>query len=180
MAEPTLNEVLDLMHEIAPLELAADWDNVGLLLRSDAGRKQVAKCLLTIDLTDAVVAEAEQFGADLVISYHPTIFRPVARLDAADPVHGRVVRALLAGFAVYSPHTALDAAPAGLADWLVEGAVDHSLSSHAWRRKARRGLSAMRYSITGGACRTNAGNTSHSKAQCSTQFSRVWSSASDG
>ncbi|MAD33007.1 MAG: Nif3-like dinuclear metal center hexameric protein [Planctomycetes bacterium] len=123
MAEPNLNEVLDLMHEIAPLELAAEWDNVGLLLRADAGRTQVGKCLLTIDLTDAVITEAAQFGADLVISYHPPIFRPLARLDAADPTQGRVVRALMAGFSVYSPHTALDAAPAGLADWLVEGAV---------------------------------------------------------
>ena len=123
MAAPNLAEVLDLMHELAPLELAAEWDNVGLLLRADDGRDAVGKCMLTIDLTDAVVAEAAAFGADLVISYHPPIFKPLARLDAADPTQGRVVRALLAGFAVYSPHTALDAAPAGLADWLLEGAL---------------------------------------------------------
>ena len=123
MAAPTLAEVLDLLHEIAPLELAAEWDNVGLLMRPDAGRDAVARCMLTIDLTDAVVAEAREYGADLVVSYHPPIFKPLARLDAADPTEGRVVRALLAGFAVYSPHTALDAAPAGIADWLVEGAL---------------------------------------------------------
>jgi len=123
MTAPTLAEVLDLMHEIAPLELAAEWDNVGLLLRSDVGRDQIGKCLLTIDLTEAVVAEAEQFGADLVIAYHPPIFKPMARLDAADASQRRIVRALLAGFSVYSPHTALDAAPAGLADWLIEGAL---------------------------------------------------------
>jgi len=123
MAAPNLAEVLDLMHEIAPLELAAEWDNVGLLLRSDVGCQEVSKCLLTIDLTDAVVAEAAAFGADLVIAYHPPIFKPLARLDAADAAQGRVVRALLAGFSVYSPHTALDAAPAGLADWLLEGAL---------------------------------------------------------
>lgn len=123
MAAPNLAEVLDLMHELAPLELAAEWDNVGLLLRSDPDRDQVARCLLTIDLTDAVVEEAREFGADLVIAYHPPVFKPMARLDAADPVQGRVVRALLAGFSVYSPHTALDAAPAGLADWLLEGAL---------------------------------------------------------
>jgi dinuclear metal center YbgI/SA1388 family protein len=123
MAAPTLAEVLDLLHEIAPLELAAEWDNVGLLLRSDVGRDQIGKCLLTIDLTEAVVAEAEAFGADLVLSYHPPIFKPMAKLDAADATQRRVVRALLAGFSVYSPHTALDAAPAGLADWLIEGAL---------------------------------------------------------
>ena len=123
MTAPDLAEVLDLMHEIAPLELAAEWDNVGLLLRPDTSRGQVAKCLLTIDLTDAVVAEAVGFGADLVIAYHPPIFQGLKRLDAADATQGRVVRALLAGFPVYTPHTALDAAPGGLADWLLEGAV---------------------------------------------------------
>lgn len=127
MAAPTLDELLDLLHEIAPLELAAEWDNVGLLLRADAARDQVAKCMLTIDLTEAVVKEAEQFGADLVVSYHPPIFKPMARLDVADATQRRIVRALLAGFAVYSPHTALDAAPAGLADWLVEGAVGEAV-----------------------------------------------------
>ncbi|MCK5940941.1 MAG: Nif3-like dinuclear metal center hexameric protein [Planctomycetes bacterium] len=123
MPAPTLDEVLDLLHEIAPLELAAEWDNVGLLLRPEPDREAVGKCLLTTDLTEAVVDEAERFGADLVIAYHPPIFKPLTRLDAADATQRRIVRALRAGFAVYSPHTALDAAPAGLADWLVEGAL---------------------------------------------------------
>ena len=123
MVAPTLAEVLDLLHEIAPLELAADWDNVGLLMRSDIERDAVGKCLLTIDLTEAVIAEAESFGADLVVSYHPPIFKPMGRLDVADATQRRIVRALRAGFSVYSPHTALDAAPAGLADWLIEGAL---------------------------------------------------------
>jgi len=127
MATPTLQELLDLLHEIAPLELAADWDNVGLLLRSDPSRDRVAKCLLTIDLTDPVVDEAQACGADLVVAYHPPIFKPMARLDAADPTQARVVRALLAGFSVYSPHTALDAAPAGLGDWLLEGALGEAV-----------------------------------------------------
>lgn len=127
MAAPSLEELLDLLHEIAPLELAAEWDNVGLLLRADAARDRVDRCLLTIDLTDAVVDEAREFGADLVVAYHPPIFKPMARLDAADPAQGRVVRALLAGFSVYAPHTALDAAPAGLADWLLEGALGEAV-----------------------------------------------------
>ena len=109
------------MDAVAPLSGAEDWDRVGLHV-GDPERELEGPVLLTIDLTDAVITEAEQFGADLVISYHPPIFRPLARLDAADPAHGRVVRALLAGFSVYSPHTALDAAPAGLADWLIDGA----------------------------------------------------------
>ncbi|MFK7740743.1 MAG: Nif3-like dinuclear metal center hexameric protein [Planctomycetota bacterium] len=129
MSAPTLDEVLDLMHEIAPLELAADWDNVGLLLRSDAKRDAVARCLLTIDLTDAVVAEAEAYSADLVISYHPPIFRPMARLDVGDATQRRILAAVRAGYAVYSPHTALDAAAGGLADWLLDCALGEHVPS---------------------------------------------------
>jgi len=123
MSAPTLDDVLDILHEIAPLELAADWDNVGVLLRPDSSDKLVSKCMLTIDLTDAVIAEAKAFGADLVVSYHPPIFKPLGRLDAHDATQRRVIAALRAGFVVYSPHTALDAAAGGLADWLVAGAL---------------------------------------------------------
>lgn len=123
MSVPTLDDVLDILHEIAPLELAADWDNVGVLLRPSSDAKKVAKCMLTIDLTEAVIAEAKAFGADLVVSYHPPIFKPLARLDVRDAIQRRVIAALNAGFVVYSPHTALDAAAGGLADWLIEGAL---------------------------------------------------------
>ncbi|MEZ6038554.1 MAG: Nif3-like dinuclear metal center hexameric protein [Planctomycetota bacterium] len=123
MATPSLDEVLDILHEIAPLELAADWDNVGLLLRPDLRAGKVARVVLCIDLTEAVVAEARAAKADLVVAYHPPIFKPLARLDVEDATQRRVLAAVAAGFAVYSPHTALDAAAGGLADWLLEGAL---------------------------------------------------------
>ena len=117
-----LAEVLDILHEIAPLELAAEWDNVGLLLQPRA-RAVVARVLLCIDLTDAVVAEAKAQRIDLVVAYHPPVFQPLKRLLHDDGKQRTVLLAAAAGLAVYSPHTALDAAPSGIADWLVEGVV---------------------------------------------------------
>jgi len=122
MPAPSLAEVVDILHEIAPLELAAEWDNVGVLLQPNrAGR--VARVLLTIDLTEAVVAEAKAARSDLVVSYHPPIFAPLKQLGHGDPRQRVVLTAIAAGLSVYSPHTALDAAPSGLADWLVEGVL---------------------------------------------------------
>lgn len=120
MAAPSLAEVTDILHEIAPLELAAEWDNVGLLLQPRPRPGKVARALLTIDLSPAVVAEAIAVRADLVVAYHPPIFQPLRRLHADGGTQEALLRAAAAGIAIHSPHTALDAAPSGLADWLVE------------------------------------------------------------
>lgn len=117
---PSFAEVVDALQEIAPLELAAEWDNVGLLLQPKARPGTVARVLLTIDLAPGVVAEAVQARADLVVAYHPPIFQPWRRISAQDPQQQAVLAALAAGLPVYSPHTALDAAAGGLADWLIE------------------------------------------------------------
>lgn len=123
MPAPSLAEVLDILHEIAPLELAAEWDNVGLLLQPNARQGRVRRVLLTIDLADAVVAEARRTRADLIVSYHPPIFQPLRRLRVDDGKQRSLLLAAAAGLPVYSPHTALDAAPSGLADWLVDGVL---------------------------------------------------------
>jgi len=112
-----LSEVCAALGRIAPLSLAQEWDNVGLL----AGdlRATIRRVLLCIDLTAAVVDEAVAGKVDLVMAYHPPIFRPVSRLHG----HGRgtdahVFRCLAAGIGVYSVHTALDAADGGTNDVL--------------------------------------------------------------
>jgi dinuclear metal center YbgI/SA1388 family protein len=118
---PTLAEVVDVLHEIAPLELAATWDNVGLLLEPKQRRGRIARVLLAIDLTGPVADEAARTRADLLVAYHPPIFEPVRRLAADDPRQRALLAVLQQGLAVYAPHTALDAAPGGIADWLAEG-----------------------------------------------------------
>jgi dinuclear metal center YbgI/SA1388 family protein len=123
MAAPTLAEVVDILHEIAPLELAAEWDNVGLVLQPRAMSTRVARVLLTVDLTEPVIREARQWRADIVVAYHPPVFAPLKRLRLDQPGERRVLAAIEAGFVVYSPHTALDAAPDGLADWLAAGVL---------------------------------------------------------
>ena len=115
-------DVSAVLGELAPLDLAEDGDNVGLLLGDRSGR--VAKVMLCIDLTEPVLAEAIAQRAQMVVAYHPVIYRPVGRVTAQDsPVVHRAIRARLA---VYCPHTALDAAPGGADDVLADvlGLVD--------------------------------------------------------
>jgi dinuclear metal center YbgI/SA1388 family protein len=107
-------QVLEVLESIAPLRLAADWDNVGLLVE---GEREVHRIVLCIDLTELVLAEAIGQGADLVVAYHPPIFQGLTRFTSST---GRVLqRAIRAGLHVYSPHSALDAAADGMTDWLI-------------------------------------------------------------
>lgn len=98
--------------EWASAERAEKWDNVGLLLGdSKAGVNALMTCLT---LTPDVAQEAVDEGAQLVISHHPILFRPVQKL-VADSAEGEMLLALIrAGVAVYSPHTGYDSARDGI------------------------------------------------------------------
>lgn len=74
-----LKNVLEKLKEFAPITLAESWDNVGLLVEPE-DNISVNKALLTIDLTEDVVDEASTLGAQLIISYHPNIFRPLKQV----------------------------------------------------------------------------------------------------
>ena len=115
-----LAELLEALEALAPLRYAGDWDNVGLLVEPPESRTPVSRVLLTIDLTEAVFDEALERGADLIVAYHPPIFRGWKRLRLGDSRQRTIMRAIRAGVPVYSPHTALDAAPNGVDDWLAE------------------------------------------------------------
>ncbi|MBK7581233.1 MAG: Nif3-like dinuclear metal center hexameric protein [Myxococcales bacterium] len=113
-----LSEIIAVLEAIAPLRYAADWDNVGLLVEPTSGEQSVSRVLLTIDLGEDVLAEAVERRAELVVAYHPPIFGGLKRLTQSRADERVVVSALRAGITIYSPHTALDAAPGGVNDWL--------------------------------------------------------------
>ena len=117
-----LSRLLGILDEIAPLSYAEEWDNVGLLI-DPAGTAaiSVSRLLLTVDLTPPVVNEAAERRVDMIVAYHPPIFRPLKRLRQSAPGERVVMQAIRAGLPVYSPHTAVDAAPGGVNDWLAQG-----------------------------------------------------------
>lgn len=117
-----LSEVLSCLERLAPLGFAESWDNVGLLLQPKPSSRTdaLATALLTIDLSDDVVDEAERAGAGLIVAYHPPIFQGLKRLRHSEPAERVLLRCAAAGIAIFSPHTALDAAPGGVNDWLLD------------------------------------------------------------
>lgn len=115
-----VQELIDAMDTIAPLRSAEPWDKVGLQL-GVPGRDLGGPILLTIDLTEGVLEEAIDMHAGAIIAYHPVIWKPLTSLTDATHTERIVRGAAEKGIAIFVPHTALDAAPGGVTDWLCEG-----------------------------------------------------------
>jgi len=112
-----LKEISERIDDIIPLNLSQDWDNVGLLIGDPD--KSIRNVLLTIDTTGDVVAEAKELKTDLIISYHPVIWDGLKKITAAGS-SSTVYELIRSGIAVFSVHTALDAAIGGVNDGLAE------------------------------------------------------------
>ncbi|XP_067833018.1 NIF3-like protein 1 [Heptranchias perlo] len=120
-----LSSVVSALDRLAPPSLAASWDNVGLLVEPSAPHV-VRTLLLTNDLTEEVMEEALGLPAQFILAYHPPLFRPLRRVTMATWKERLIVRALENRVAIYSPHTAFDALPDGVNDWLARGLGDCS------------------------------------------------------
>jgi dinuclear metal center YbgI/SA1388 family protein len=136
-----ISDLIVAVETIAPPCLAEEWDNVGLLIGS-ASWELEGPVLLTIDLTEEVAREAEKKRCSAVIAYHPPIFHAIKRLTDGPGSGGServALRMARAGIAVYSPHTALDAAAGGVTDWLADGLGGEKCGDRrALRSSARR------------------------------------------
>ncbi len=121
---PTVGEIVAFLDDFAPPGLAGSWDNVGLLLGDRAA--PVERLMTCLTVTPATAAEAVAARAQLIVTHHPILFRPVKRLTADTP-DGRMILSLVAaGVAVTSPHSAFDNTRGGINEAIVRrlGLVD--------------------------------------------------------
>ncbi len=114
----TVKKIERLVGEIAPFELAEEWDNVGLLL--GRGENEVTRVLVALDLTDGVIGEAKALGAQLIVTHHPIMFSARKCVTDADR-EGRLMLAMIEnGMAHIAAHTNFDSAPGGVNDTLMK------------------------------------------------------------
>lgn len=103
---PRISDIAALLEAIAPPALQEDYDNSGLLVGEPA--TEVTGVLVSLDVTEAVVAEAQAKGCNLIVSHHPLVFRPMKRFTGRDAVERTLMAALRAGIGLYAIHTNLD------------------------------------------------------------------------
>ena len=102
----TVQDIAAQLEHLAPLKLAEDFDNVGLLVgRWDS---EVSGVLITLDTLENVVEEAVRKKCNLIVSFHPIIFKGLKRITGATYAERAVLKAIENGIAIYCMHTALD------------------------------------------------------------------------
>jgi dinuclear metal center YbgI/SA1388 family protein len=111
-----LSDVTAMLDQWYDPSWAADWDAVGLV--SGHPQQPVRRVLFAVDPSPAVVSEAIEWTADLVVCHHPLLLRPVHGVAAITP-KGRVIHDLLrAGIALFTAHTNADVPVDGVNDSL--------------------------------------------------------------
>ncbi|MDR3089711.1 MAG: Nif3-like dinuclear metal center hexameric protein [Desulfobulbaceae bacterium] len=111
-----IRHLLEHLDTLAPPELAEPWDNVGLLLGDDTQR--ATRVLVCLDVSPLILDEAILNSCQVIVSHHPPIFKPLARIDTRDPLGGIVKTALRHDIAFIACHTNLDSAQGGVSDAL--------------------------------------------------------------
>ncbi|MBR3723141.1 MAG: Nif3-like dinuclear metal center hexameric protein [Selenomonadaceae bacterium] len=111
-------DVMNVMDKIAPRKLAEQWDNPGLLVGSPDNT--VRRILVALDATDRVVDKAVDFGADLIVTHHPMIFKPLKHIRTDLPEGAKIQKLIKHDISVFAAHTNLDSAVGGVNDILAE------------------------------------------------------------
>ena len=115
---PKLNDILDLLEEIAPSHTAEDWDNPGL--QAGAHSQEVSKVFFALDPTLRAVEEAAKAKAQLVLTHHPLIFQPLSCINWEVYPGNVIFEAFKNGISIVAAHTNLDVTQGGINDMLAQ------------------------------------------------------------
>ena len=114
----TVAHIIDFLEKFAPPALAANWDNVGLLIGD--GNVAANKVMTCLTVTPETAAEAVELGAQLIVTHHPVLFRPVNRLTTRTAEGSMLLSLIKSNVAVYCPHTAFDNCNHGINDLIAQ------------------------------------------------------------
>ena len=107
-----IKELTDYIESIAPPSLQESYDNAGLLIGNSSD--ELKGVLITLDVTEEIIQEAADKGANFILSHHPIIFKGLKKLTGQNYVQRTVISALKHGIAIYAAHTNLDNVKGGV------------------------------------------------------------------
>ena len=114
----TVNDILNCITEIAPLQWQEHYDNAGIQV-GDL-KAETHKALIALDVTEELVDEAVAKSCDLIISHHPLIFHGLKHVTPNTYIERVVMNAIKHDIAIISMHTNLDNSYLGVSRVLAE------------------------------------------------------------
>jgi dinuclear metal center YbgI/SA1388 family protein len=114
----TLADVVGALEDLYPPETAQSWDQVGLVAGDPA--QPVRRVHFAVDPTLAVIEEARDLGADLLVTHHPLLLRGVHSVATTTAKGASVTHLVSGGVALYVAHTNADVASPGVCDALAQ------------------------------------------------------------
>lgn len=114
----TVKEIYAALDAFAPFETQAEFDNAGFLV--GRGDREVTRVLVALDITDAVIEEAKQLGAQLIVAHHPLVFDPVRAVTDEGLTGNKLLQLAESGIAAICAHTNLDACQGGVNELLAK------------------------------------------------------------
>jgi|TARA_B110000908_G_scaffold13564_1_gene15671 dinuclear metal center YbgI/SA1388 family protein len=113
-----IREITRYIEELAPLNYAEDFDNVGLLVGSY--NTEVSGVLVTLDTLEETIDEAIAKQCNLIVSFHPIIFAGLKKINGSSYVERVILKAIKNDIAIYATHTALDNSKNGVSAKMCE------------------------------------------------------------
>ncbi len=101
-----ISAVISSLEMLAPPAYQESYDNATLI----TGDRQweVSGILCTLDCTEAIVEEAIELGANLIIAHHPIVFKGLKSITGKNYVERTIIKAIKHDIAIYAIHTNLD------------------------------------------------------------------------
>ena len=113
-----VKDITAIIEELCPLTYAEEFDNVGLLVGDFT--QEVTGILVTLDTLEETIEEAIESGCNMIVSFHPIIFKGLKKINGSSYVERVVIKAIRNNIAIYSMHTALDNSFKGVSDKMCE------------------------------------------------------------
>lgn len=109
-----VSDIYNELNGLAAFNTQDNFDNSGLLIGSM--NKEIKKIAVCLDITNDIISECADLGADLIVSHHPIIFKKLSCVEPDTPVYN-LIRNNIAAICI---HTPIDMAKGGISDIMFE------------------------------------------------------------
>jgi dinuclear metal center YbgI/SA1388 family protein len=107
-----VKDIISAIEDFAPVAYQESYDNSGLQVGNP--NDEVKAVLLTLDVTEAILDEAIQRGANMIVAHHPLLFSGLKRISGSNYIERIVYKAIKNDISIYAAHTNLDNVRAGV------------------------------------------------------------------